>query len=193
MWPLKKLVAGIAALALLFAPALAEAQGAASGSAHDFAFQTIDDKPMPLAGYKGKVLLVVNTASFCGFTRQYAGLQALHERYESKGLVVIGVPSNDFGEQEPGSNAEIAKFCQGAFNVTFPLAGKEAVKGANAHPFYRWAKAVLGDGGLPKWNFHKILVGGDGRLIASFATTVGPEDARLTGAVEKALAARPGA
>ena len=93
---------------------------------------------MPLAAYQGKVQLVVNTASFCGFTWQFNGLQALHERYERKGRVLIGVPANDFGDQEPGSNAEIARFCQGAFNITFPLASKETVTGAAAHPSYRW-------------------------------------------------------
>ena len=193
MGPIQKLFGALAALPMLCAPVMIEAQSTATGSAYDFAFQTIDDKPMPLSGYRARVLLVVNTASFCGFTQQYAGLQTLHEKYEGRGLVVIGVPSNDFGAQEPGSNAEIAKFCQGGFNITFPLASKETVKGAAAHPFYGWVRQVLGDGAMPKWNFHKVLVGGDGQPIATFAATVGPADAKLIGAIEKALAAKPGA
>jgi glutathione peroxidase len=190
---IKKFYGALAAVPMLLAPAISEAQGGAVGSAYDFSFQTIDDKPMPLKGYKGNVLLVVNTASFCGFTQQYTGLQTLHEKYEGRGLVVIGVPSNDFGAQEPGSNAEIAKFCQGGFNITFPLASKETVKGTAAHPFYGWVRRVLGDGATPKWNFHKVLVGNDGQLIATFAATVGLADAKLIGAIEKALATRPGA
>ncbi len=147
----------------------------------------IDATPMPLTAFKGKALLIVNTASFCGYTQQYQGLQTLYETYATRGLVVIGVPSNDFGAQEPKANTEIAAFCQGAFNVTFPLAEKQVVKGRDAHPFYQWAKSVLGDAAAPRWNFHKYLVGRDGRLIAAFSTQTEPLSPKLTAAIDAAL------
>lgn len=156
-------------------------------SAFDFTFEAIEGMPMPLAGFRGKALLVVNTASFCGFTHQYQGLQALHETYAARGLVVIGVPSNDFGAQEPGSEAEIAKFCQGAFGVTFALTSKVAVKGSTAHPFFAWARRSLGDEAAPRWNFHKYLVGVDGRLIGAFPSKVAPNAPELIKAIEAAL------
>lgn len=158
------------------------------GLAYDFEFTGIDGKPMPLAEFRGKVLLVVNTASFCGYTKQYAGLQDLWSRYEKAGLVVIGVPSNDFGEQEPKSEGEIKTFCQGAFGVTFPLTSKQHVVGADAHPFYKWAAEGMGPGGVPNWNFHKYLVGRDGRLLRSFSTKLPPDSPEITGTIEKALA-----
>jgi glutathione peroxidase len=148
-------------------------------TAYDFTFEAIDGTPMPLAGFRGKTLLIVNTASFCGFTHQYAGLQKLYEKEQANGLVVIGVPANDFGAQEPGSNAEIATFCQGAFNITFPLTAKQTVKGENAHPFYRWARTVLGDAKTPRWNFHKYIVDPDGKLVAAFPSTVEPDSVQL--------------
>lgn len=156
-------------------------------SAFEFEFITIDGKPMPLGDFRGKALLVVNTASFCGYTRQYQGLQALHERFGTRGLVVIGVPANDFGEQEPKANAEIAEFCQGAFNVTFPLAEKQVVKGVSAHPFYLWARQVMGDANVPRWNFHKYLVDRDGKMVGAFPSAVEPLSPRLVDAIEAAL------
>ena len=165
---------------------------AAEPSAFDFVFEAIEGGPMPLAKWRGKVLLVVNTASFCGYTRQYQGLQALHERYGEAGLVVIGVPSNDFGAQEPKGEKEILSFCQGAFNVTFPLTEKQAVAGKTAHPFYGWARTVLGAGAAPRWNFHKYLVGRDGRLIAGYGSSVAPQSATLVRAIEEALTRPPG-
>lgn len=176
---------------MLFAVSEVRAQGTQLGSAYDFAFEAIDSTPLPFAQFRGKVVLVVNTASFCGFTKQYAALEAIYEKYRSRGFVVLGVPSNDFGDQEPGSNAEIAQFCQGAFNVTFPLTEKYDVKGNNAHPFYKWALATLGNAAAPKWNFHKYLVAADGKLLASFATTVEPDAAKITSAIEAALADTP--
>jgi glutathione peroxidase len=155
--------------------------------AYDFTFEAIEGGQMPLAQWRGKVLLVVNTASFCGFTPQYAGLQALWQRYEKQGLVVIGVPANDFGGQEPNAEAEILGFCKGAYNVSFPLSSKQVVSGAQAHPFYRWAVAALGVGAAPKWNFHKYLVGRDGKLIAAFDTRVAPQAPELIKAIEAAL------
>lgn len=162
-------------------------------SIYDFKFEAIDGSSMPLDRFRGKVLLIVNTASFCGYTKQYQGLQALFERYEGKGLVVIGVPSNDFGGQEPNSEAEIAKFCEGAFGVTFPLTAKSVVKGTDAHPFYAWAATVLGTGSTPRWNFHKYLVGADGRLVTAFATKIEPLDPSVTAAIERELSKAAGA
>jgi glutathione peroxidase len=189
---MKRLIAAISFLPSLLAPGAVHAtdtlKGAAQqGTAFEFGFTSIDGKPMPLANFKGKVLLVVNTASFCGYTDQYAGLQALHEKYENLGLVVIGVPSNDFGAQEPKAEAEIATFCQGAFGVTFALTDKQTVKGAAAHPFYKWAAATLGANATPKWNFHKYLIGRDGRLLSAFATSIKPEDPQVIKAIEAAL------
>ena len=134
------------------------------------------------------MLLVVNTASFCGFTPQYDGLQKLWQRYEGKGLVVIGVPSNDFGAQEPKAESEIQEFCQGAFGITFPLTAKYEVKGAGAHAFYKWAVASLGPQAAPRWNFHKVLVGRDGKAVAAFESAVAPDAARLVSAIERELA-----
>ena len=171
------------------AAAGATAQSATTGgarSAFDFAFTSIDDTPMPLEAYRGKALLVVNVASFCGFTRQYGGLQALWSKYEERGLVVIGVPSNDF-HQEPKGEAEIKQFCQGAFNVTFPLTAKYPVRGSDAHPFYRWVADEAGASALPRWNFHKILIGRDGKVAGTFPSAVEPESQRLVGAIEQAL------
>ncbi|MEQ1653803.1 MAG: glutathione peroxidase [Hyphomicrobium sp.] len=183
---MKKLIATALGLAALFtAPSIKPAASAAKGSAFDFAFNAIDGTPMKLADWRGKVLLVVNTASFCGFTKQYAGLQQLWSKYEAQGLVVVGVPSNDFGGQEPKAEGEIKKFCEGAFGVTFPLTAKQVVVGDGAHAFYKWA---AGPDGLPNWNFHKYLVGRDGRLIASLSTRAAPDSPEVVGAIEKALA-----
>ena len=183
-----RLTSAIAAL-LLGAHAAAAAEGGASpASAFEHEFQAIDGGKLALAASRGKVLLVVNTASFCGFTPQYEGLQKLWQTYEKNGLVVIGVPSNDFGEQEPKAEGEIAAFCQGAFGVTFPLAAKVQVSGAQAHPFYRWSASVLGAQSAPRWNFHKILIGRDGRPVAAYESSVAPMSTRLVGAIERELA-----
>jgi len=157
-------------------------------SAFDFSFTSINGKPMPLKSLAGRVLLIVNTASFCGYTPQYRGLQSLAEKYESQGLTVIGVPSNDFGRQEPKSESEIKSFCQGAFGVTFPLTEKQVVVGDRAHPFYKWAAAVLGKESVPAWNFHKYLVGRDGHLIGFFGSYVTLESDELQSAITTALA-----
>lgn len=157
-------------------------------NAYDYQFQTIDGKPMPMSDYKGKAVLVVNTASFCGYTPQYEGLQSLWEDYKDKGLVVVGVPANDFGKQEPGTAAEIKDFCESKYDVSFPLADKEVVKGPDAHPFYKWAAATLGESNVPKWNFHKYLVDAKGNLVAAFPSKVDPKAPELVAAVDKALA-----
>lgn len=174
----------LAVFALLPVSVRAEMAGK---TAHDFSFTSIDGGPLPLSAYQGKAVLVVNTASFCGFTPQYQELQALWQRYEAKGLVVLGVPSNDFGGQEPGSSAEIKDFCDTTYQVTFPLADKEVVSGGNTHPFYQWAKAELGMLAAPKWNFHKYLIAPDGRLVDWFATTTKPTDAKVIKAIEAVL------
>jgi glutathione peroxidase len=157
---------------------------AAAGSAYDYQFTTIDGKPMPMSQYKGKTVLVVNTASQCGFTPQYKGLEALSQSYKDKGLIVVGVPSNDFGGQEPGSNSDIKKFCEANYDVDFPLAEKVEVTGSSAHPFYKWA---AGEKGEPKWNFHKYLIGPDGKLIAAFPSRVAPESAEMHAAIDANL------
>ncbi len=179
-------------LALLAtAPATVKAAGDQAGTAFDFAFTSIDGKPMPLSAYKGKVVMVVNTASFCGFTNQYKGLQALHEKFQAQGFVVIGVPSNDFGGQEPGKAGEIKQFCETNFGITFPLTDKAVVKGEAAHPFYAWARQTLGDKAAPGWNFHKYLVGRDGRLVQSFFSGAAPDSGEVLTAVEAELAKSP--
>lgn len=161
---------------------------ARAADAYDFSFTAIDGQPLPLAAYRGKALLVVNTASFCGFTGQYEGLQTVWSRYRDRGLVVIGVPSNDFGNQEPGSEGEIKRFCEVNFNVDFPLAAKAIVSGKNAHPFYRWAVEELGASAAPRWNFHKYLVSPEGALVASFPTMTSPTAEPVTRAIEGELA-----
>jgi glutathione peroxidase len=176
------LVAAGIMLAMVHTPAAA---GPASAFEHEF--EAIEGGKLPLGQWRGKALLVVNTASFCGFTPQYEGLQALWQRYEARGLVVIGVPSNDFGEQEPKAESEILGFCKGAFGVTFPLTTKQAVKGPQAHPFYVWAREALGAGNAPRWNFHKYLVGRDGKLIAGYGSQVEPLSPELTKAIEATL------
>ncbi len=173
--------------AVLFGASMAHAATDAPKTAYDFSFETIAGEPMPLADYKGKLLLIVNTASECGFTGQYAGLQKLYETYHDQGLVIIGVPSNDFGGQEPGSNGEIKKFCESKFRVTFPLAAKAVISGDDAHPFYKWARAQKGLVGAPKWNFHKYLVSTKGELIDYFNSTTSPDADNLQRAIKANL------
>jgi glutathione peroxidase len=163
------------------------AEQSTAGNAFDHEFKAIDDGKLPLSQYRGKVLLVVNTASFCGYTHQYAGLQKLWETYEGRGLVVIGVPSNDFGAQEPKAEGEIKEFCEGAFGITFPLTAKYPVRGQNAHPFYKWTTSVLGASATPRWNFTKILVARDGSAVASYGSSVTPSSRELVAAIEHEL------
>lgn len=168
------LLAGIGPLAT---PAKAE-------NAYDFTFQAIEGGALPLSQYKGKAVLVVNTASMCGYTPQYKSLETLWEKYRDKGLVVVGVPSNDFGGQEPGSDKEIKEFCNVNFAIDFPMTTKEPVKGAQAHPFYKWVAAQKGE---PKWNFHKYLLSPDGTLVAAFPSKIEPDNAEFLATVEKTL------
>jgi glutathione peroxidase len=167
---------------------LASASGGFAMSAFDFEFTAIDGKPLPMAQFKGKPVLLVNTASQCGYTPQYDGLQKLWAAYKDKGLVVLGVPSNDFGGQEPGSAAEIKTFCETSFGVEFPMTDKYPVIGPKAHPLYRWISSELGEGAAPKWNFHKYLIAPDGSLVEAWPSRVAPMSKEVTGAVEKLLA-----
>ncbi|MDE1172975.1 MAG: glutathione peroxidase [Parvibaculaceae bacterium] len=157
-------------------------------SAHDYEFQSISGTAISLAAYEGKPVLVVNTASRCGFTPQYRDLQALWERYRARGLVVLGVPSNDFGAQEPGTEAEIASFCEVNYAVDFPMTAKQAVTGEEAHPFYKWVAVTLGEGGGPRWNFHKYLIGPAGELVSAYPSKVSPLDEGLVKEIETLLA-----
>ncbi len=156
-------------------------------NAYDFSFTTIDGLPMPLSDLKGKAILVVNTASKCGLTPQYEGLETLYSKYKDQGLVVLGVPCNQFMGQEPGSEADIKTFCETRFGVDFPLTSKADVKGGTAHPFYKWALDVLGETADPTWNFHKILVGTDGDLVTAFGPRTDPLDTDLVKTVETTL------
>lgn len=178
-----RLLATLAAMTVAL-PAAAET----AKSAYDFTFTSIEGEPLPLSTFRGKVLLIVNTASFCGFTHQYADLQAVWERYRDRGLVVLGVPSNDFGNQEPGTEDEIKTFCEVNFDIDFPLTSKVRVVGEDAHPFYAWAVGEAGSAGRPRWNFHKYLVGPGGELAGWFATQTAPNSARVTDAIEAQLA-----
>jgi len=162
-------------------------------NAYDFSFTTlVGAQPLPLAQFKGQVILVVNTASQCGFTGQYEGLEKLYTTYKDRGLVIVGVPSNDFGKQEPGSSDDIAHFCKLNYGVDFPMASKEDVIGDDAHPFYKWANEYFGYIGRPKWNFHKYLIDRRGNLVTYFHSTTTPDDEDLVAAVEKALDEKPG-
>ncbi|MDB5449600.1 MAG: glutathione peroxidase [Phenylobacterium sp.] len=158
-----------------------------TSSAHEYSFQTIDGQPLPLTSFRDKVVLVVNTASQCGLTPQYDGLEQLYSDYKDRGLVVLGVPCNQFAGQEPGTEAEIKDFCETRFNIDFPLTAKVDVKGDAAHPFYKWAKDQLGEPAEPVWNFHKILIGKSGEALQAFGPRTDPLDTEVTGAIEKAL------
>ena len=175
--------------ATLASPALAQAPAMSRPTAYGFSFTGLDGKAIRLAEHAGKPILIVNTASQCGYTPQFTGLQQLWARYRERGLLIVAVPSNDFGGQEPGGPAEINKTAHSEYGVTFPLAAKAEVKGPAAHPFYRWA-ALERPGEGPRWNFHKYLVGRDGRIIAAFSTQVEPMDARVIAAIERELQGR---
>ncbi len=148
-----------------------------------------DDTPQSLCQYRGKVVLVVNTASFCGFTGQYEGLEKMYAKYKEQGLVVLGFPSNDFGSQEPGSNKEIAEFCRLTYGVKFPMLAKSDVVGSGTNPLYKQLASITGE--KPKWNFHKYLIDRSGQKVSSFPSTTAPDSKTFVNAVEKALAERP--
>jgi glutathione peroxidase len=158
-----------------------------STTAYDHVFTSIDGAPLPLTTFRDKVVLVVNTASKCGLTPQYAGLEKLYSDYKDKGLVVLGVPCNQFLFQEPGTEAQIKEFCETRFKIDFPMTAKVDVKGKKAHPFYKWAETALGKDAIPAWNFHKILVGRKGEAIRAFGPRTDPADADLAAEIERAL------
>jgi glutathione peroxidase len=181
------LAAALVAIAEPSCSRTARAQSAVSRmTAYAFSFPALAGGDIRLAEFSGRPLLVVNTASLCGYTPQYAGLQDLWKRYNERGLVIVGVPSNDFGGQEPGGVGEITQTAEHEYGVSFPMAAKVDVRGANPHPFYRWAAAER-PLDTPRWNFHKYLIGRDGRIAAVFATNVEPMDARVVNAVAKEL------
>ena len=153
----------------------------------DFDIKDINEENFALKNLKDKTVLLVNVASNCGFTKQYAELQELYEKYSEKGLVVLGVPSNQFGGQEPGSNNEIKDFCETNFNITFPMTTKIDVKGENAHPIYLWAKENYGNTAVPKWNFHKILINKQGKIEDTYSSFTKPMSKKLTSKIEEIL------
>ena len=155
--------------------------------AYDFQFKDLDGSTLNLSEYKGKVIIVVNVASQCGFTKQYEDMQNVWEKYQSKGIVMLGIPSNDFGKQEPGSSKDIKNFCEARFGISFPMTEKVSVKGENAHPFYKWAKKNYGSSAVPKWNFHKIIIGKDGKIEDAFVSITNPSSKKFIKAIEKAL------
>jgi glutathione peroxidase len=160
-------------------------------SVFDFSLNTIDGQPAPLGAYKGKVVMLVNVASGCGFTPQYTALEAVYEKYKDRGFVIVGIPANNFGAQEPGTNQEIKTFCQSKYNVKFPMMSKVSVKGEDQTPLYQYLTDKAANpktGGEIQWNFTKFLVGPDGQIIARFEPKVTPDSPEVTGAIETALA-----
>jgi len=153
----------------------------------DFEINDINEKTFTLEQFKNKTILLVNVASNCGFTKQYSELQELYDEYNDKGLVVLGVPSNQFGGQEPGSNNEIKDFCETNFNITFPMTAKIDVKGENAHPIYLWAKENYGNSAVPKWNFHKILINKYGKIEETYSSFTKPMSKKLINKIEEIL------
>jgi len=164
---------------------------AAEKTVHDFTLNSIDGQPAPLAAYKGKVVLLVNVASKCGFTPQYSALESTYEKYKERGFVIVGVPANNFGAQEPGSNQEIKTFCSSKYHVTFPMMAKVSVKGDDITPLYQFLTDKSSNpqsGGEIKWNFTKFLIGPDGRVITRFEPEITPDSPQVTSAIEEALA-----
>lgn len=155
-----------------------------AASVYDFDLNSIDGQKLPLSSYKGKVLLIVNVASKCGYTPQYTGLEALYNKYKGQNFVILGVPANNFGGQEPGTNEEIKTFCSRNYNVTFPLASKVSVTGGDQTPLFKHLSTAAGE---PKWNFTKYLVGKDGKVIAKFDSGVKPESKELNDAIMAAM------
>jgi len=155
--------------------------------AYDFNFNDIDGSILKLSDYKDKVIVVVNVASQCGFTNQYEDMQEVWEKYQEKGVVMLGVPSNDFGKQEPGSNEDIKNFCEAKFGISFPVTEKVSVKGTNAHPFYIWARENHGKSAVPKWNFHKIIIDKNGKVADTFSSITNPSSKKFIQTLEKLI------
>jgi glutathione peroxidase len=154
---------------------------------YNFKLESITGEIINFNNYKGKTVLLVNVASNCGFTKQYSDLQNLWEKYKERDLIVLGIPSNQFGGQEPGSNAEIKDFCETNFNINFPMTSKYDVKGENAHEIYKWAKDSFGKGAIPKWNFHKILINKNGKIHDTYASFTNPMSKKIINELEKIL------
>ena len=154
---------------------------------YDLNIKSINGDELNIAGMNGKTILLVNVASNCGFTKQYDELQKLYDDYKDKGLIVIGVPSNQFGGQEPGTEGEIKDFCETNFNITFPITSKYDVKGSNAHPIYLWAKETYGNSAVPKWNFHKILINKEGKIEDTYLSFTNPLSNKITKKIEQIL------
>ena len=185
----RRLVARFGALAAIMAmmeTAVLHAAAAAPVTAHDFTFESIEGGDLPLSDFAGSTVLLVNTASLCGFTPQYEGLQALYDKYRERGLVVLGVPSDDFGGQEYDSAAEIKQFCEINYGITFPMTEPVHIKGADAHPYYKWV-ATQGRLMRPRWNFHKHVIDPDGNLVEWFASTTAPDSRKLVRTIEAHL------
>ncbi|MGB0571932.1 MAG: glutathione peroxidase [Alphaproteobacteria bacterium] len=157
-------------------------------SAHDFSFTAIEGDTLPLAQFAGKAVLVVNSASQCGFTSQYSALADLWARYRDKGLVILAVPSNDFGGQEPGTESDIKQFCDVNYGIDFPMTEKVHVRGEEAHPFYQWAATHFSPLSKPRWNFHKYLIAPDGKLVGWFSSATSPTSEKVMSAIEEQLA-----
>ena len=155
--------------------------------AYDFTFNDLDGSLLSLNNFKGKVIVAVNVASQCGFTKQYEDMQEIWEKYQSRGVIMLGIPSNDFGNQEPGTNNEIKNFCEAKFGITFPMTEKVIVKGINAHPFYIWAKENHGKSSIPKWNFHKIIVDKNGKVADTFSSFIKPTSKKFLKSLEKII------
>ena len=155
--------------------------------AYDFKFKDLDGSALNLSEYKSKVVVVVNVASQCGFTNQYEDMQNVWEQYQAKGIVMLGVPSNDFGKQEPGSNEDIKNFCEAKFGISFPMTEKVSVKGADAHPFYIWAEKNHGKSAVPKWNFHKIIINKEGKIEKTFSSMTNPSSKKFIEVIENLL------
>ena len=155
--------------------------------AYDFNFKDLDGSTLELSDYKDKIIVVVNVASKCGFTNQYEDMQKVWDKYQEKGLIMLGIPSNDFGNQEPGNNADIKNFCEAKFGINFPMTEKVKVKGEDAHPFYLWAKKNYGKSAVPKWNFHKIIISRDGKVFKTFTSMTNPTSSKFIDTIEELI------
>jgi len=155
--------------------------------AYDFQFKDLDGSSLSLSQFKDKIIVVINVASQCGFTSQYDDMQKIWEKYQAKGIVILGVPSNDFGNQEPGSSQDIKTFCEAKFGISFPMTEKVKVKGDNAHPFYLWAEKNYGKSAVPKWNFHKIIINRNGKVAYTFSSITNPSSKKFIKALEKLI------
>jgi len=152
--------------------------------AYDYSFKDLDGNNLSLNKFKNMIVVAINVASQCGFTKQYEDMQKIWDNYRNKGVIILGIPSNDFGQQEPGNNKEIKNFCESKFGITFPMTERVSVKGENAHPFYVWARENHGKSAIPKWNFHKIIINKSGKVVDTFASNTNPSSKKFIAALE---------